>query len=70
MYVLYYRYGYQRRIVFKLLFSFFFMGFYKWIKQKKKRKRRRSKIARKRGERDLSYKAKKNKDGERINIKN
>jgi hypothetical protein len=46
------------------------MGFYKWIKQKKKRKRRRSKIARKRGERDLSYKAKKNKDGERINIKN
>ncbi len=45
------------------------MGFYKWIKQKRKRKRRRSKIARKKGERDISYKAKKDKEGARINIK-
>jgi hypothetical protein len=46
------------------------MGFQKWIKQKKKRKKRKSTIARKKGEKDISYKSKRDKEGNRINIKN
>jgi hypothetical protein len=44
------------------------MGFRKWIKQKRIRKRRKSDIGRKRGE-NISYKIKKDKKGNIINIK-
>jgi len=44
------------------------MGFKKWIKQKKLRKKRKSDIGRKKGE-HISYKMKRDKKGNIINLK-